>query len=226
MLCLLSLHPALMPPAPTLRSALSPSDRLAPCQERMIVFESCQDIKRGRSPTRGHVTNKLATSSKVRGNMTSHSASLIGFGLTCDEGMDGSCFNCVDHYWIHSPPEGNMCSVPIPCYIIILLSYREYSNNIYQLRIISLYKFMWFELSNFMQAAIEIRNTWYFFVLDIWGVWSSIIKFMGSKKSLIILNYLYDFCVQLQYHDPCCSAPGCHFCDNHAPKSSSSQWCT
>ncbi|XP_037621273.1 dorsal-ventral patterning tolloid-like protein 1 isoform X3 [Sebastes umbrosus] len=40
------------------------SDSLALC--RMIVFESCQDIKRGRSPTRGHVNNKLATSSKVR----------------------------------------------------------------------------------------------------------------------------------------------------------------
>lgn len=63
--------PALRPPAPTLRSALSPSDRLGLCQERMFVFESCQDIKRGRSPVRGHVNNKLATSSKVRGNMTS-----------------------------------------------------------------------------------------------------------------------------------------------------------
>ncbi|KAE8300348.1 Dorsal-ventral patterning tolloid-like protein 1 [Larimichthys crocea] len=42
------------------------SDRLGLCQERMFVFESCQDIKRGRSPVRGHVNNKLATSSKVR----------------------------------------------------------------------------------------------------------------------------------------------------------------
>eukprot|EP00064_Thunnus_orientalis_P009008 superscaffoldBa00001111_g9031 len=42
------------------------SDRLALCQERMFVFESCQDIKRGRSPTRGRTNNKLATSSKVR----------------------------------------------------------------------------------------------------------------------------------------------------------------
>ncbi|XP_068583529.1 dorsal-ventral patterning tolloid-like protein 1 isoform X3 [Cebidichthys violaceus] len=42
------------------------SDRLALCQERMIVFESCQDIRRSRSPTRGHFNNKLATSSKVR----------------------------------------------------------------------------------------------------------------------------------------------------------------
>ncbi|XP_031132845.1 dorsal-ventral patterning tolloid-like protein 1 isoform X1 [Sander lucioperca] len=42
------------------------SDRLALCQERLIVFESCQDIKRGRSLTRGHFNNKLATSSKVR----------------------------------------------------------------------------------------------------------------------------------------------------------------
>ncbi|XP_028448110.1 dorsal-ventral patterning tolloid-like protein 1 isoform X1 [Perca flavescens] len=42
------------------------SDRLALCQERLIVFESCQDIKRGRSPNRGHFNNKLATSSKVR----------------------------------------------------------------------------------------------------------------------------------------------------------------
>lgn len=104
-------HPALCP--------LSPSDRLALCQERMIVFESCQDIKRGRSPTRGHVNNKLATSSKVRGNMTSQSASLIGSGLPCDEGMDGSGFNGVDRCLIHSPPEGNMCFVPIPCYIQI-----------------------------------------------------------------------------------------------------------
>lgn len=85
--------PALRPPAPMLRSALSPSDRLTLCQEHMIVFESCQDIKRGRSPTRGHVNNKLATSSKVRGNMTSQSASLIGSSLPCCEGMDGSCFN-------------------------------------------------------------------------------------------------------------------------------------
>lgn len=102
--------PALRPPpAPTLRSALSPSDRLALCQERMIVFESCQDIKRGRSPSRGHVNIKLATSSKVRGNMTSQSASLIGSGPPCDEGMDGSRFRGVDHCLIHSPPEGNMC---------------------------------------------------------------------------------------------------------------------
>lgn len=114
--------PALRRPCtPTLRSALSPSDRLALCQERMIVFESCQDIKRGRSPSRGHVNNKLATSSKVRGNMTSQSESLIGSGLLCDERMDGSCFNSVDHFFIHSPPEGNMCFVPVPCYILILV---------------------------------------------------------------------------------------------------------
>lgn len=114
---------ALRPPAhpPTLHSALSPSDRLALCQERLIVFESCQDIKRGRSLTRGHFNNKLATSSKVRGNMTSQSESLIGSGLPCDEGMDGSCFNGVDHCLIHSPPEGNMCFVPIPCSILIVL---------------------------------------------------------------------------------------------------------
>lgn len=85
--------PALRPPAPMLRSALSPSDTLALCQERMIVFESCQDIKRGRSPSRGRVNNKLVTSSKVRGNMTSQSGSLIGCGLTSCEGMDSSCFN-------------------------------------------------------------------------------------------------------------------------------------
>ncbi|TMS22992.1 Tolloid-like protein 1 [Larimichthys crocea] len=42
------------------------SDRLGLCQERMFVFESCQDIKRGRSPVRGHVNNKLATSSKTK----------------------------------------------------------------------------------------------------------------------------------------------------------------
>ncbi|XP_034754496.1 dorsal-ventral patterning tolloid-like protein 1 isoform X1 [Etheostoma cragini] len=42
------------------------SDSLALCQERLIVFESCQDIKRGRSPSRGHFNNKLETSSKVR----------------------------------------------------------------------------------------------------------------------------------------------------------------
>ena len=65
-------HPALCP--------LSPSDRLALCQERMFVFESCQDIKHGRSPARGRINNKLAASSKVRGNMTSQSASLIGSG--------------------------------------------------------------------------------------------------------------------------------------------------
>lgn len=77
-------------PAPTPRSALSPSDRLALCQERMFVFESCQDIKHGRSPTRGRIHNKLAASSKVRGNMTSQSASLIGSGLLSDlrEWMD------------------------------------------------------------------------------------------------------------------------------------------
>lgn len=75
---------ALWPPAPTLCSALSPSDRLVLCQERMFVFESCQDIKHGLSPTRGRI-NKLATSSKVRGNMTSQSASLIGSGLLCDK---------------------------------------------------------------------------------------------------------------------------------------------
>lgn len=71
------------PPAPTPHSALSPSDRLVLCQERMFVFESCQDIKHGLSPTRGRI-NKLATSSKVRGNMTSQSAPLIGSGLLCD----------------------------------------------------------------------------------------------------------------------------------------------
>lgn len=85
------------------------------------MFESCQDIKRGRSPTRGHVNNKLATSSKVRGNMTSQLASLIGSGLSCEEGMDGSCFNGVDHCVIHSPSEENKCFVPIPCYKQILL---------------------------------------------------------------------------------------------------------
>ncbi|KAK9540589.1 hypothetical protein VZT92_003031 [Zoarces viviparus] len=42
------------------------SDRLALCQERMIVFQSCQDIRRSRSPTRGHFSSKLATSPKVR----------------------------------------------------------------------------------------------------------------------------------------------------------------
>ncbi len=75
LLCLLSLYwlSSLLQ-----HSALSPSDRLALCQERMIVFESCKDVKHGRSPTRGQVNNKLATSPKVRGNMTSRSASLIG----------------------------------------------------------------------------------------------------------------------------------------------------
>lgn len=75
---------------------------------------------------------------------------------------------------------------------------------------------MWFELSYFMQAAI--KNTWYFFVLEIWGVWSSMIKFMGLNMTLIILNHLYDFYVQLQYHDPFFRVPGCHCFDTHAPK--------
>lgn len=95
MLSLLSLNwlSGIQHPCCTLSSL--PSDRLTLCQERMIVFESCQDIKRGRSPTRDRVNNKLATTSKVRGNMTSQSASLIGSGLPCCEGMDGSCFSAL-----------------------------------------------------------------------------------------------------------------------------------
>lgn len=69
---------ALRPPAATCALPSLPSDRLALCREHMIVFESCQDVKLGRSPTRGHVNNKLAISSKVRGNMALQSATLIG----------------------------------------------------------------------------------------------------------------------------------------------------
>lgn len=77
------------PPAPTHTSTLSPSDRLAQCQDRMFVFELCQHIKRGRSSTRGR-TNKLAPSSKVRGNMTSMDISDWLSRAVWDNGMDRS----------------------------------------------------------------------------------------------------------------------------------------
>lgn len=98
--------PALWLPPPTLLSALSPSDRLAQCQERMFVFESCQDVTRV-SSTRGHVGTKLAISSKVRGNMTSQSG-LISDWLWSIKGMDRSYFTDVDPFFIHSAPEGNV----------------------------------------------------------------------------------------------------------------------
>lgn len=83
-----------------------PSDRLAQCQERMFVFESCQDVTRV-SSTRGHVGTRLAISSKVRGNMTSQSG-LISDWLWSIKGMDRSYFIDVDPFFIHSAPEGNV----------------------------------------------------------------------------------------------------------------------
>lgn len=83
-----------------------PSDRLAQCQERMFVFESCQDVTRV-SSTRGHVGTRLAISSKVRGNMTSQSG-LISDWLWSLKGMDRSYFIDVDPFFIHSAPEGNV----------------------------------------------------------------------------------------------------------------------
>lgn len=116
-----TLHPSCTRPA-----GLSPSDRLAPCQERFILFESCRDIKRGRSPARSHATNKLATSPKVRGNMTSQSSRHLWLArLPWHEGMDGSCCNAADYRWIHSPPEGNICFVPMTCYTPLTVSPRS-----------------------------------------------------------------------------------------------------
>lgn len=78
-------------PAPTLCSALSPSDSLDLCQERMIVFESCRDVKRGRSPGHGRVSSKPAPSWKVGGNMASQSAPPIGLPHFLRKWMD-LCF--------------------------------------------------------------------------------------------------------------------------------------
>lgn len=58
----------------TLSSSLSPSDRLSLCRERFIVFESCQDVKRSRSPSVRRASTGPAPSWKVGGNV----APLIG----------------------------------------------------------------------------------------------------------------------------------------------------
>lgn len=78
-------------PAPTLCSALSPSDSLDLCQERMIVFESCRDVKRRRSPARGRFSSKPASSWKVGGNTASQSAPPIGLPHFMRKWMD-LCF--------------------------------------------------------------------------------------------------------------------------------------
>lgn len=75
-------------PASSLRSTLPPSDGRAPCPQRLTVFESCRDIKRGRAPAQGHANSRPAASPEVGGNATS-SASLIGPPLIRN-GMDTS----------------------------------------------------------------------------------------------------------------------------------------
>lgn len=106
-------------PAPTLCSALSPSDSLDLCQERMIVFESCRDVRRGRSPARGRVSSKPAPSWKVRGNMASQSAPPIGLPHFCEE-MDGSLFSR-HRCRIHSPLKGTIFTAPVPYDILMSL---------------------------------------------------------------------------------------------------------
>ena len=53
--------------------AVSPPDRPALCRERVFVFESCQKVKRVRTPAHGRPNSK-----QVRGNGTLPSAPLIG----------------------------------------------------------------------------------------------------------------------------------------------------
>lgn len=104
------------------RPSLPPSDSLAACPERLIVFESCRDVKRSRSPVRGYANNKPSTSSEVRGNATSQPASLNGSGTTVmwADGIDESI-----------PFQRETCALsPFPCHIYGTIKRTKYNDNI------------------------------------------------------------------------------------------------
>lgn len=117
-------------PQPTLSSALSPSDRLSLCRERFVVFESCQDVKRGRSPARRRASTRPAPSWKVRGNVASQSAPLIGrWRVYCvSEGMDGSPRFSGHRRRIHSRLKGTVCIVQVPRDILLSMIITRVSN--------------------------------------------------------------------------------------------------
>lgn len=118
------------PRSPRWALPLSPSDRLSLCREHFVVFESCQDVKRGRSPARRRASTRPAPLWKVRGNVASQSAPLIGrWRVYCaSEGMDGSpCFSG-HRRRIHSRLKGTACIVQVPRDILLSMIITRVSN--------------------------------------------------------------------------------------------------